>query len=513
MPSEFEINPAVSGASPFMMGIHHAYAQTDGSYMWPNSREGDLLREAKKEIEALQRRLIAAASSSSRAIGSIEVTDQMAYAFNRAISDGAMSNEEVKDVKRGLRAVFDALEMTADFALGDELYKRPQPSQPQKALAWRYVSKQGFKSAWHDYDAEKLAGYLRSIEEQGATIEYAYESAQPFGWLALTESDIDYANDHSHGNTEWMKQKSFARTIDRMLHERNSGALKKPWVSLSEDEVHTVFSTCHKGLVYPQDNVHGPRAMRRTEARALESMIREKNSPSEAGVGTIGHVGASGPSLTQALKNALSEPMGRSDAAPQAEQQQESAACDCGLQADECDGKVATFHPFQVGANCSTRPCERRWAVIPTTPQALTTEEPAAEQYGSTDLPYEILVPSLQDGDKRLVKMIIDALGNDHPAYNDLMALILRADKAYGAANSEAEKAMQIMAWLDSCEWELSRIPPGSGLTDEANRRHAWSARRIAAPYEDKKGNRVWFGSSAYDAIAKGVDAFQKAKP
>jgi hypothetical protein len=31
--------------------LHHAYAQTDGSYKFPNSREGDMLKQAKKEIE------------------------------------------------------------------------------------------------------------------------------------------------------------------------------------------------------------------------------------------------------------------------------------------------------------------------------------------------------------------------------------------------------------------------------------------------------------------------------
>lgn len=41
--------------SAFLQGVHHAYAQTDGTYAWPNSREGDLLREGKNEIERLRR--------------------------------------------------------------------------------------------------------------------------------------------------------------------------------------------------------------------------------------------------------------------------------------------------------------------------------------------------------------------------------------------------------------------------------------------------------------------------
>lgn len=40
--------------SIFLSNIHHAYAQTDGTYKFPNSREGDMLKQAKKEIVILQ---------------------------------------------------------------------------------------------------------------------------------------------------------------------------------------------------------------------------------------------------------------------------------------------------------------------------------------------------------------------------------------------------------------------------------------------------------------------------
>ena len=41
--------------SVFLENLHHAYAQTDGSYAFPNSREGDMLKRAKLEIEALKK--------------------------------------------------------------------------------------------------------------------------------------------------------------------------------------------------------------------------------------------------------------------------------------------------------------------------------------------------------------------------------------------------------------------------------------------------------------------------
>lgn len=37
--------------SVFLANLHHAYAQTDGTYAFPNSREGDMLKRAKLEIK------------------------------------------------------------------------------------------------------------------------------------------------------------------------------------------------------------------------------------------------------------------------------------------------------------------------------------------------------------------------------------------------------------------------------------------------------------------------------
>jgi len=42
--------------SIFLENLHHAYAQTDGTYKFPNSRDGDMLRQAMREIEEMQNR-------------------------------------------------------------------------------------------------------------------------------------------------------------------------------------------------------------------------------------------------------------------------------------------------------------------------------------------------------------------------------------------------------------------------------------------------------------------------
>jgi len=43
--------------SIFLSNIHHAFAQTNGDYAFPNSLEGDLLKRAKFEIEELQQKV------------------------------------------------------------------------------------------------------------------------------------------------------------------------------------------------------------------------------------------------------------------------------------------------------------------------------------------------------------------------------------------------------------------------------------------------------------------------
>ena len=45
------------GGSIFLANLPHAYAQTGGAYDFPNSREGDMLKTAKREIEYLRETL------------------------------------------------------------------------------------------------------------------------------------------------------------------------------------------------------------------------------------------------------------------------------------------------------------------------------------------------------------------------------------------------------------------------------------------------------------------------
>ena len=66
-----------------------------------------------------------------------------------------------------------------------------------------------------------------------------------------------------------------------------------------------------------------------------------------------GYAFEKGEASIAAIEEALAQP------------EQEPVACDCRLQADECNGDTATFHPFQVGASCSTCPCERVYTTQP----------------------------------------------------------------------------------------------------------------------------------------------------
>ena len=52
--------------STFLDNTHYFYAQTDGSYAWPNSAEGDLLKQGHKEINELRAKLAAAEKDAER---------------------------------------------------------------------------------------------------------------------------------------------------------------------------------------------------------------------------------------------------------------------------------------------------------------------------------------------------------------------------------------------------------------------------------------------------------------
>lgn len=76
-------------------------------------------------------------------------------------------------------------------------------------------------------------------------------------------------------------------------------------------------------------------------------------------------------------------------------------------------------------------------------------------------------------------------------------------------------EADAVLAALESGEWELRRHMPQGCFTNEANRRHAWSVVRGAAPYctDDEAAHRVWTGATPMEALRKGAAALGVALP
>lgn len=61
--------------------------------------------------------------------------------------------------------------------------------------------------------------------------------------------------------------------------------------------------------------------------------------------------------------------------------------------------------------------------------QAQAGAESYPPSYGATEFGWEIF-PPLQEGDKRLMALVVSLYGNDHQAFEDLEALVARADTA-----------------------------------------------------------------------------------
>lgn len=53
-PADANAVPVPPKQSVFLANLHYFFAQTDGTYKFPNGSEGDLLKQAKREIEAAQ---------------------------------------------------------------------------------------------------------------------------------------------------------------------------------------------------------------------------------------------------------------------------------------------------------------------------------------------------------------------------------------------------------------------------------------------------------------------------
>lgn len=75
------------GSSVFLANLHHMCAQTDGSYRFPNSREGDMLKTAKREIEQLRLALCRIARGESE----VPMLARQFYGHAMAIATKALS--------------------------------------------------------------------------------------------------------------------------------------------------------------------------------------------------------------------------------------------------------------------------------------------------------------------------------------------------------------------------------------------------------------------------------------
>ena len=93
--------------SIFKANCHHAFAQTDGTYKWPDSQEGDLLKQAFAEITELTPPRNVYAVMESVALGGPYGTDDL------------MSLHRDKDTAKKAMAKLEAIEADPATRRGD----------------------------------------------------------------------------------------------------------------------------------------------------------------------------------------------------------------------------------------------------------------------------------------------------------------------------------------------------------------------------------------------------------
>lgn len=77
--------------------------------------------------------------------------------------------------------------------------------------------------------------------------------------------------------------------------------------------------------------------------------------------------------------------------------------------------------------------------------------EPAAD-YGSVDFGFTFAGLQLEDGDKRLLALLTNAFGNDHPAFDDLTGLV------FAARTGAAHQLAQLQAERDAAEARCAQM-------------------------------------------------------
>lgn len=92
---------------------------------------------------------------------------------------------------------------------------------------------------------------------------------------------------------------------------------------------------------------------------------------------------------------------------------------------------------------------------------------------------------------------------------SDLIAGDLRSDVTTAKSTRMAEAA-QVLDAMESGEWTVTRHTPISYLTDEANRRNAWSVQRTQAPFCTEAGERLWSGPTPLHALSAARKALDK---
>lgn len=74
-------------------------------------------------------------------------------------------------------------------------------------------------------------------------------------------------------------------------------------------------------------------------------------------------------------------------------------------------------------------------------------------------------------------------------------------------------EAQLVLAALDTGEWVICRVPDSSSLTAQANRRHAYTVQRQAAPFCAEDDTRIWTGPTAFAALKAAADHLQVVMP
>lgn len=166
----------------------------------------------------------------------VAVTDEMAYAFHRALTDGAISAEEVEEIKTGLRAALANYTRTQPQAVAQGW--KPVPVEPTDAMVV-----QGLSASGRDVMESDVEDIYRAMLSASPSAPAAAQVAQEIEQLIRERDDRDEIIDRlcdavlGEDRHEWSSAYGFddaVADVEERINQLHQPSVDRAWTRFEQ---------------------------------------------------------------------------------------------------------------------------------------------------------------------------------------------------------------------------------------------------------------------------------------